>query len=78
LRKGDIEAADGKAIAALSQQICNTVSLEIEVAKLRLQYPSDAKMIDISAWGEPRFTTFTAVLPEPMTAPANSKERDNG
>lgn len=44
LRAGNIEAADGKAIAALSQQICNTVSLEIEVAKLRTQYPADAKL----------------------------------
>jgi len=45
LREGNIEANDAKAIAALSSQICNTVQLEMEVAKLRLQYPSDAKMI---------------------------------
>lgn len=45
LREGNIEAADGKAIAALSQQICNTVSLEIEVAKLRTQYPEGAKLV---------------------------------
>lgn len=45
LRAGNIEASDGKAIASLSQQICNTVSLEIDVAKLRMQYPADAKLI---------------------------------
>lgn len=45
LRKGDIEANDGKAIAALAREICNTVSLEIEVAKLRTQYPADTKLI---------------------------------
>lgn len=45
LRAGDMDAIDAKAVAALSQQICNTVSLEIEVAKLRTEYPADAKLI---------------------------------
>lgn len=45
LRAGNIEANDAKALAALSNQICATVSLEIEVAKLRNEYPSDAKNV---------------------------------
>jgi hypothetical protein len=44
LRSGDIEAQDAKALAALSHQICATVSLEIEVAKLRTEYPADTKL----------------------------------
>ena len=44
LRAGNIEAADGKAIAAMAREICNTVALEIEVAKLRTEYPSDMKI----------------------------------
>lgn len=45
LRQGDIEAQDAKALAQLANQICNTVSLEIEVAKLRMEYPADTKLI---------------------------------
>lgn len=49
VRSGDMMAEDAKAIAGLSQQICNTVSLEIAVAKLRTEYPADAKLMVPSA-----------------------------
>lgn len=45
LRNGDIESAEASSIAKLAAAICKTVSLEIEVARLRLQYPEDTKMI---------------------------------
>lgn len=45
LRDGDMMADDAKAFAGLAKEISNTVRLEIEVAKLRNQYPSDAKNI---------------------------------
>lgn len=45
LRRGEIEAQDAKAVAALANQICATVSLEIEVAKLRTEYPADTKLL---------------------------------
>jgi hypothetical protein len=45
LRQGDIEAGDAKAFASLAREVCHTVSLEIEVQKLRAQYPSDAKLV---------------------------------
>lgn len=45
VRDGDMMAEDAKAISGLASQICNTVQLEIEVAKLRTEYPADAKLI---------------------------------
>lgn len=45
LRDGDMDAETASAIAKMSREICQTVSLEIEVAKLRTQYPADAKLI---------------------------------
>lgn len=45
VRDGDMLAEDAKAISGLAAQICNTVQLEVKVAELRTQYPSDAKMI---------------------------------
>lgn len=45
LRDGNIEANDAKALASLSQQICNTVSLEIEVAKLKHEHPKDPDVL---------------------------------
>lgn len=45
LRDGNLDAETAGAMAKLSQQICATVSLEIEVAKLRTAYPADAKLI---------------------------------
>lgn len=45
LRNGDMESGDAKAFAGLAREISNTVRLEIEVAKLRNMYPSDAKLI---------------------------------
>jgi hypothetical protein len=45
LRDGDMVSDDAKAFAGLAREISNTVRLEIEVAKLRNQYPSDAKLI---------------------------------
>ena len=46
LRDGNIDAQDAKALASLSQQICNTVSLEIEVAKLKYEHPKDADLVN--------------------------------
>ena len=45
VRDGDMMAEDAKAISGLAAQICNTVQLEISVAKLRTEYPADTKMI---------------------------------
>jgi hypothetical protein len=45
VRDGDMVAEDAKAIAALSNQICSTVNLEIHVAKLRAEYPADMKLV---------------------------------
>lgn len=44
LRKGDMDHNDAKAIALLSKEIIRTVQVEMEVARLRLQYPADAAM----------------------------------
>lgn len=44
VKTGDITAGDAQAIALLSSSICKTVQLEIEIAKLRTQYPSDSKL----------------------------------
>lgn len=49
VKSGDITAGDAQAIALLSSSICKTVQLEIEVAKLRTQYPADAKLVVPSA-----------------------------
>lgn len=49
VRDGDMSPDDAKAISGLAQQICTSVELEIEVAKLRTEYPSDAKLIVPSA-----------------------------
>lgn len=43
LRAGDIEAQDAKAMAALAREIVNTVHLEVEVARLKLQHPAETK-----------------------------------
>lgn len=45
LRDGDMVPDDAKAMALLAKEITNTVRLEIEVAKLRNNYPSDAKTL---------------------------------
>lgn len=45
VRDGEMMAEDAKAISGLAAQVCSTVSLEIEVAKLRTEYPADAKLI---------------------------------
>lgn len=45
LRNGEIEAAEAKATATVAQQIINTVQLELDVHKMRKDYPSDAKLI---------------------------------
>lgn len=42
---GDITPGDAHAMANLANQICKTVHLEIEVARLRTEYPADAKLI---------------------------------
>jgi hypothetical protein len=44
VRDGEMDATQAKAIAILAQQICATVELEIMVAKLRTDYPSDTKL----------------------------------
>lgn len=45
VRDGDMSCEDAVAIAKTAQQICSTVQLEIQVAKLRTEYPADAKLI---------------------------------
>jgi hypothetical protein len=45
LRDGDMDFNDARALASLAREICNSVQLEIEVAKLRTQYPADTKLI---------------------------------
>lgn len=44
VRSGDMDPQDARAIGSLAHQICETVSLEIEVAKLRINYPPDSKL----------------------------------
>jgi len=44
VRDGDMMAEDAKAISGLASQICNTVQLEIQVARLRTEYPSDTPL----------------------------------
>lgn len=44
LRTGRVEPTKAKAIAAISHQIIETVKMEIEVAKLRRDYPGDIKL----------------------------------
>ena len=45
LRNGDMLAEDAMAMSKLASQVCSTVKLEIDVAKLRAQYPSDTKLV---------------------------------
>lgn len=45
LGTGDLDGAQAQAMATLAKQICNTVHLEIEVAKLRTEYPSDTPIL---------------------------------
>jgi hypothetical protein len=45
LRNGEIEPQEAKATATVAQQIVNTVQLELEVHKMRREYPADAKLV---------------------------------
>lgn len=45
LRKGECKVDEARATAALAGQIVNTVHMEIAVANLRRDYPSDTKLI---------------------------------
>lgn len=45
LRNGEIEPQEAKATAVVANQIVNTVQLEMDVHKMRREYPSDAKII---------------------------------
>ena len=45
LRNGEIEPAEAKATATVAAQIVNTVQLELDVHKMRREYPSDAKVV---------------------------------
>ena len=45
LRTGKSDVATSRAIAALSHQIISTVHMEIAIAELRRDYPSDTKLI---------------------------------
>lgn len=45
VRDGEMMAEDAKAISGLASQVCNTVDLEIQVAKLRTEYPADTKLV---------------------------------
>ena len=40
-----MEPKTGKAIADAASEICASVSLEIQVAKLRTEYPADTKLV---------------------------------
>lgn len=44
VRSREMAPQDAKAIGLLAHQICETVSLEIQVAKLRTEYPADMKL----------------------------------
>lgn len=45
LSTGDIDGTQAQAMATIAKQICNTVHLEIEVAKLRTEYPADSPIV---------------------------------
>lgn len=45
VRDGDMTSDDAKAVSGLAAQVCNTVDLEIQVAKLRTDYPADTKLV---------------------------------
>lgn len=45
VRDQEMPAEDAKAFSGLAHQICATVNLEIAVAKLRTEYPADAKLV---------------------------------
>lgn len=45
LQRGDMMSDDARAYAMLAKEICRTVNLEIEVQKLRVQYPADANIL---------------------------------
>ncbi len=45
LRNGDIEPSGAKAVAGLAREICSTVKLELEVARLREVNPAAADAI---------------------------------
>jgi hypothetical protein len=45
VRDGEMAPEDAKAFAGLSKEIVSTVKLEIDVAKLRNEFPADAKLI---------------------------------
>lgn len=45
MRAGKMGASEAKAVAAVAHQIIQTVHMEIEVAKMRADYPGDTKLI---------------------------------
>lgn len=45
LQNGEIEANEAKAMASLAREICNTVQLELNVQRARMEFPSDAKVL---------------------------------
>lgn len=45
VRDGDMAPEDATAFSKLASNICSTVELEIKVAKLRTEYPSDTKLV---------------------------------
>lgn len=44
LRQGKCDVGEAKAVAALVGQIINSVNMEINVARLRADYPGDTKL----------------------------------
>lgn len=42
---GDMPPAEAQAVSVLARQICNTVHLEIEIARLRTEYPADTPVV---------------------------------
>lgn len=45
LLNGEIEANEAKAMAVVAREIVNTVRLEVDVQKLRAEYPADTKIL---------------------------------
>jgi hypothetical protein len=45
VRDGGMSPEDAQSVATLAKQICSSVQLEIQVARLRVEYPADTKLM---------------------------------
>lgn len=45
IRSGKGDVAEARTVATLASAICATVKMEIDVAKLRTDYPADTKLV---------------------------------